>query len=157
MRTRARGTNLAKFDAAGNHLFSKSWGSPDDEHVKTVAIGASGAIHMAGPVQGSLDFGGGALAAAGGTDAFLVRLDADGNHLWSHRFGSVGHDIAHDLALGPSGHVFITGGFSETVEFGGGWAGGADVTEPGWRRRVHWGRRRRVGLRNADGHRRLPE
>jgi hypothetical protein len=80
--------------------------------------------------MGSADFGGGPLTSAGQDDAFAVKLDASGNHVWSKRFGDAGDQRGNGVAIDRTGQVVLTGSLSGAVDFGGGSltsAGGQDV------------------------------
>jgi hypothetical protein len=67
-----------------------------------------------------VDFGGGNLVSAGGTDIVVAKYSPTGTHLWSQRFGSTDSDRGNTVATDASGNVFMTGRFGETVDFGGG-------------------------------------
>ncbi|UCF06867.1 MAG: hypothetical protein JSV33_07555, partial [bacterium] len=57
-------------------------------------------------------------------------FDADGNHLWSKRFGDTSQQQGHSVACDGSGNVVVTGHFVGSVDFGGRAlmsAGGADI------------------------------
>ncbi|WP_437503079.1 hypothetical protein [Sorangium sp. So ce1099] len=107
---------VLKLDPAGHALWSRRFGSsPDWESGTQIALDASGNILVGGSYSGApfegpppVDFGGGPLPwgydfSSGAV--FLVKLDPDGNHLWSHGHttgsfaGPVGlRDIAADAA-----------------------------------------------------------
>lgn len=131
--TSAGGSDIfvAKFDAAGNHVWSKRFGGASDQYAERVAVDGSGNVFVTGYFFGTVDFGGGVLTNAGpfGWDAFLARFDAAGNHLWSKRFGDDAdtHQIATSVVADGSGNVIVTGEFSGTVDFGGG-----GLTNTGW-------------------------
>jgi hypothetical protein len=75
---------------------------------------------VTGYFRGSVDFGGGALASAGGDDIFLARYSgSSGGYMWAKRFGSYDSDRGCGVALDGSGNVLVTGSFSDTVNFGG--------------------------------------
>ncbi len=121
---------LAKYDASGKHLWSKSCGSTGYDAGRSLATDREGNIFLAGVIQGSVDLGGGPLTSAGENDIFLARYDANGNHSWSKRFGSTGDDYAFSIATDPSDTVFVTGRFEDRIDFGGGAltsAGGDDI------------------------------
>jgi hypothetical protein len=48
------------------------------------------------------------------------RLDGEGNHVWSRRFGDSQDQFAYGVAVGPSGSVGLTGEAGGAVDFGGG-------------------------------------
>lgn len=67
---------VAKLDASGSALWSKSFGDTSfAQSGKSVATDASGSIVVAGTFGGSADFGGGALVCKGTSNAFLVKLE----------------------------------------------------------------------------------
>ncbi len=112
------------------HLWSQSFGSTGSDHGEGVAIDASGNVLVTGSFTGTVDFGGGGLVGAGGTDIFLARYSATGVYQWSWRFGGTGSDAGTSVAVDASGNVFVTGSFTGTVDFGGGGlvsAGGTDI------------------------------
>ena len=96
------------------HDWSKAIGG------RSVKIDASGDVVLVGSLYGTVDFGGGPLTSAGSTDVFIAKFDADGNHLWSKRFGDENDQIGEGVAVDGSGNVVITGWFTGTVDFGGG-------------------------------------
>jgi hypothetical protein len=118
---------VAKFDAAGNHLWSKRWGDNSDQYGYGIATDSNGNVYVAGTVSGTVDFGGGPTTG-GAIDIFLLKLDAAGNHVWSKRFG---HPISNDLAFGVAvnaSRVAIVG-HTFSVDFGGGMLTATDGTD----------------------------
>ena len=85
---------------------------------------APGFVFVVGRFDGTVNFGGGPLASAGFSDAFVVRLDESLAHLSSKRFGSTGADAATAVVVGEvavnSSDLFVAGQFSGSVDFGGG-------------------------------------
>ncbi|MFZ1692866.1 MAG: HYR domain-containing protein, partial [Flavobacteriales bacterium] len=83
------------------------------EYVRDIAVEpATGNIYVAGAYQSSaatvVPFG---LPATvnGSVDAFLAKLDPNGNLLWSRNIGSNQDDAANGIAVAPSGNVVVTG------------------------------------------------
>ena len=111
---------LAKFDTDGNHLWSKRFGDAQGQESIGLAFDSSGNVLVTGNFRGTVDFGGGPLTAAGSDDIFLAKLDPNGNHLWSKRFGDAEDQEGTGLAVDTSGNVLVTGEFRGTVDFGGG-------------------------------------
>ena len=108
---------LAKFDSAGGHLWSRRFGDFDHQEAETIGVDTAGNVVIEGSLNGTVDFGGGPLTASGFGDIFLARFDADGNHLWSRRFG--GSRFGNGIAVDSSGSISITG-FGEGVDLGAG-------------------------------------
>ncbi|XXX76753.1 hypothetical protein WMF30_54800 [Sorangium sp. So ce134] len=69
---------VSKFDASGNHLWSKGFGTVDLDRGEGLAVDGAGNVVLAGFFLGgglgTLDFGGGRLVGQGGRDAFLAKL-----------------------------------------------------------------------------------
>jgi len=87
----------------------------------SIAIDQSANMLVTGIFVGTVDFGGGALTAAGTDDTFLVKYSSSGAHVWSKRFGS--SDIYH--SEGPSGvavdannNVALVGTVTMGTDFG---------------------------------------
>ncbi len=111
---------LAKYTSDGIHLWSRTFGGTGaDQPTGLVADGGANVV-LTGLFNGSVDFGGGTLVSAGSGDVVLAKYDTNGNHTWSHRFGSTGNDIGYDVAVDHLSRIVITGNFSNTVDFGGG-------------------------------------
>jgi hypothetical protein len=111
---------VAKFDASGQHLWSKRFGDTELQGAQSVAVDSAGNVLVTGHFWGAVDFGGGPLVSAGYIDIFLVKFDASGKHLWSKRFGDASQQIQCSVAVDSAGNVLMTGSFYSTVDFGGG-------------------------------------
>ena len=124
--TTTRGAFLVKLDANGAYEWHKNFGCGWSKEAHGVAVDSQDNIIVVGWMTGSCDFGGGDIDAAGWTDVFVAKYDSSGNHLWSKRFGDTGGEDAQAVAIDSSDNIFVTGGFSDTVDFGGG-----DLTSAG--------------------------
>ncbi len=111
---------LTKLDANGKHQWSKRFGDASIDYASAMMVDASDAIVQAGFFAGTLDYGGGILMSAGGNDVFVAKLDGDGGHLWSKRFGSAGDQRVEGAGIAGDGRVLIGGSFDGTIDFGGG-------------------------------------
>jgi hypothetical protein len=110
---------VAKFDPAGKALWSRGFGDADVQSGKGVAVDRSGNVILAGPFQGSIDFGKGALVASE-RDFYVAKLDRDGNTLWAKSFGGVGFQDAQALVVDLDDNIVISGVFDGQLSFGGG-------------------------------------
>jgi hypothetical protein len=74
---------VAKYSGVdGSHIWSKRFGSASDDVAFSVALDRTGNIVVAGSFQNSVDFGGGSLSSAGGTDVFVAGYSGSGGYLW---------------------------------------------------------------------------
>lgn len=125
---------ITKFDASGNFVWAKTIGSSDSEYPDTLVLDTSGNLLITGYFETDLDFDPGAgtqiLTSAGNLDAFVLKLDADGNYLWAKSFGSSSPDRGRGIAVDNSGNVVTIGYFNNTVDFDPG-AGTANLTSFG--------------------------
>lgn len=101
---------VAKYDRDGNKLWFREFGSAPgvfgDDITTSIAVDPLGGVYVAGYTSGSMD----GTANQGGRDLFVVKLDGDGNRLWSRQFGTEFHDFANSLAADPEGGVYVAGG-----------------------------------------------
>lgn len=111
---------VAKLDAAGDHIWSRRYGDAAQLEGVKGALDNAGNILLAGNFLEQVDLGGGALTSAGGEDLFLAKLDPEGDHLWSRRFGDADHQRGRGIALDGSADVVITGELHGSIDFGGG-------------------------------------
>jgi hypothetical protein len=79
---------VAKLASDGATVWSKRFGDAMDQAAVSVATDGGGNVIVAGFARGTVDFGGGPLAAGAAGEGFLVKLDPAGNHLWSKLLGS---------------------------------------------------------------------
>ena len=121
---------VAKLDSGGAFVWAKRFGDNQAQNGRGIAVDDAGNVVVTGSFAGKIDFGGGALTSAGGTDAFVAKFDPDGNHLWSKRFGDAQAQSGKAVAVDPAGNVVILGDAAGVIDFGGGaltTAGGNDV------------------------------
>jgi len=74
---------------------------------------------MAGSMGGAVNFGDGLLDYNGANDAFIVKLDGDGDWLWGDIYGTNQAD-GTDVAVTNTGEVLVSGLFNVSINFGGG-------------------------------------
>jgi len=55
----------------------------------------------------------GTVFSASDQDAFVAKMDINGNILWNYSFEGMTSDVSSGIELDPSGNVFVTGGFRE--------------------------------------------
>lgn len=117
--TGANGVGGAGGGAAVTALWSKRFGDGTMQDVTDVAVDAAENIFVVGAFLGTLDFGTGTpLVSAGDFDAYLAKLDANGNALWSLRFGGLGPDRIESVALTKAGDVVVGGSYGDAFNLG---------------------------------------
>lgn len=95
---------LTKIDSSGNILWSRQFGTPEEEDIQWCAIDRSGNIYITGSTAGNL--GG---KNAGKEDVFIVKYAPEGKMLWAKQFGTEGDEMARGIFCDDKGYIFITG------------------------------------------------
>ncbi|HSW00004.1 MAG TPA: choice-of-anchor D domain-containing protein, partial [Sedimentisphaerales bacterium] len=126
---------VAKFTA---DLLSPAWGrylgGAGADYGWAMAVGSGGRVYVSGETSSS-EWGGWEFGTSnhGGIDAFVVELTANsGSPVWGQFLGGTGSQKAYGIAVGPQGHLYVTGetGFSDWL------TGGLDLSYGGGDRDV---------------------
>ena len=93
-----------------------------------VAVDADRNVYIVGLAESDLVFGGHTLYQIGARDAFIVSFAADGTYRWAKRFGN-GTTLAgaYAVAVDAARNIYITGGQTGAIDFGGGPVGGSGM------------------------------
>jgi FlgD Ig-like domain len=110
---------VARFESDGDLMWSRRFGGINDQVLESIDVDATGSVVLCGYFDGTVDFGGGPLVSAGNNDIFLAKLDSDGDHVWSKRFGSGNDQEGAAVVIDGDGDVIAAGAFESTVNFGG--------------------------------------
>jgi len=94
-----------KYDAAGNEVWTRQFGTAERDFAKGIAVDASGGIWVVGQTFGALP----GQTSFGGWDAFVRRYDAAGNEGWTRQFGTGGAEWVVDIALDAAGNAILVG------------------------------------------------
>lgn len=92
------------FDADGNVLWTRQFGTTEIDSIEGAAVDADGNFLMAGYTTGNL-----AGQNAGSFDGFVIKVDANGNTLWAHQFGTMASDLVNDMTLDSAGNILLAG------------------------------------------------
>jgi FlgD Ig-like domain len=110
---------IARFSRAGQVKWAKRFGTTGGDGGTCVVADATGNIYLLADIDGQVNFGGGNIGGLGSDDIALVKFDGNGNHVWSHAYGSIDFDQGTMLRIDPSGNLIMCGMFSKTINFGG--------------------------------------
>ena len=117
--------------ASGDFVFAKSMSGTAIGSGEAIAIDTYGFIYTAGYFSGTVDFDPGAgvfnLVNAGSNDIYISKLSSNGSFVWAKQVEDAN---LTSIALDVSGNVYLTGSFSNTVDFDPG-AGAANLTSAG--------------------------
>jgi hypothetical protein len=118
---------VAKYDALGQHLWSKGFGDAGDQQPIAIAVDHDDGVLVAGSYAGTIDFGLGPLVDNGGdassASVFLAKFDPQGLPVWSRSFrgGSGSSESPEALGVLPSGGLALGGWyFGGSLDLGSG-------------------------------------
>jgi hypothetical protein len=113
---------LSKFDSSGTFLWTKTWGDGDEDYGQSVAADVSGNVYVTGCFFSDvidLDPGSGIddHTGNGKADIFLTKFDSSGAFQWGKTWGGTSSDESIGVAVDGPGCVYVTGTFSNAVDF----------------------------------------
>lgn len=116
---------VCKLDNNGNYMWAKQiGGSSFDAQGSDLSLDASGNIYTTGFFAGTVDFDPStssytltAAGPSGNNNAFVSKLDMNGNYVWAANLGGTGGDVGNGLTIDASGNIITTGNFSGTADF----------------------------------------
>jgi PKD repeat protein len=109
---------VAKMDSNGNWLWAKKAVGSNHEYARAIAVDNAGNVYISGNFQGTCSFGYFQVNSYGDNDAFIAKLDNDGNWLWARNAGGTQADEGSSLAVDNSGNVYLAGWFYNNITFG---------------------------------------
>jgi hypothetical protein len=110
---------VVKLGADGEPLWSTSFNGSDEDVSRAVAVDRTdGSIYVCGDARYDLTIGSEVTMGGVDTDVFVAKLDADGQVLWSRRWGDSTNQEPYGIAVDGERNVFVVGGFSGRMELG---------------------------------------
>lgn len=88
------------------------------QRARGIACDEDDNIYVCGHFLGDTTFGPGLLSSNGDTDAYIAKMNPDGEWLWAQKAGGTGSDDAWSIAVDNAGNVYLTGIFESTASFG---------------------------------------
>jgi hypothetical protein len=115
-------TFVSKLDAAGSLLWSKQIGGTSDDVCRAIAVDGTGKVYLTGGFQNTVDFDPAVattytLTSNGGSDIFILNLDASGNYIWAGQIGGSGYDDAFYISSDAAANISVTGTFKVAPDF----------------------------------------
>jgi len=128
---------ITKIDANGNYCWTKQIGGSGFDSGLSVTTDSSGNVYVTGffgsTVNFAADWGGSdAKTASGMWDAFITKIDANGNYCWTKRIGGSGFDQGESIITDSQDNVYLVGDFNSTTNFGADWGTSDSKTPAGY-------------------------
>ena len=112
---------ILKLDNSGNFIWSKSTGGTNSDLAYSIAADALGNLYATGIYTGTVDFDPNAgifdLISNGIYDAYIQKIDSDGNFIWVKSMGGPSTDEGYSIATDVLGNVYAAGRFKGTADF----------------------------------------
>jgi hypothetical protein len=114
---------IQKLDKDGNYIWAKTFGaSNSSESVGySITTDSNGNVYVAGNFDGTVDFDPGNgitnITSSGNNDIFILKVDSNGTFIWAKAIGGASHDGVKDILVDISGNIYVTGFYSDTVDF----------------------------------------
>lgn len=109
---------VAKLDSQGNWLWVIRAGGIGEDRVTRMKVDSAGNCLLTGSIRNSADFGQFAVTSVGGADAFVAKIDGNGNWLWVTTAGGIGNDVANDFYTDSQNITHLTGACQGVATFG---------------------------------------
>jgi gliding motility-associated-like protein len=113
---------IGKLDPSGNWLWVDNFDGIKDQRGSRdnrLEIDQFSNIYVVGGFQGTGTYGPFSITSNGEWDAFIFKMDKDGNWLWAEGFGSNKADRANGIAIDVCDDIYITGEYRNPMVFPG--------------------------------------
>lgn len=115
---------VVKLDNNGDFIWVKTLGGDTFDTCSGLTIDNFSNVYYTGSFTNTVDFdlgtGSHLITVSGAKDAYVVKLDKDGNWKWSNIYGSTGIDNGNSIGIDNDQNIYIAGEFSETIDFDAG-------------------------------------
>jgi hypothetical protein len=122
--TRLDAQNFEWMAQTGNTLY---------EDPRAVCVDTAGNVISVGYFQGVMDADPGAgvlnLTSNGAQDIFIQKLNPAGQLLWAKKIGGNDFDVAADVVANEMGEIYVTGTYTNTVDFDPGFSTHLETTD----------------------------
>jgi hypothetical protein len=113
---------VCKLDDNGNFIWAKKFDGIKDQRGSRdnrLAIDNFSNVYIVGGFENSGTYGPFTLTSNGEWDAFLFKMDKDGNFIWARNVGSDKSDRADGIAIDYCDNVYISGEYRNPMVFSG--------------------------------------
>jgi len=113
---------IVKYSASGNFIYANTFGGSGNDEVKDMLFDGY-QFYLVGNFEGTVNFGTGNKTSNGLRDVFINKYTIGGTSfptVWSQTFGGNGDDVGNAIVKSVvvlTDAIWITGGFSNTVDF----------------------------------------
>jgi hypothetical protein len=102
----------------GDVTWARRYGGDRNDRIVRLAVDGQGSILVGAEFEMKSELGGPTLESAGAYDLAIAKLDPNGAHVWSQRFGGTDNDNILALAVDPAGNIAIAGAYDKRMTIG---------------------------------------
>lgn len=95
---------VVKYNTEGKILWSKQFGTDSSDIARSIFINKNGDIYITGDTRGKLG-----KSTSGKNDCFIMKLDTDGNKIFTTQFGSDKDDSGYCITGGKGSEIVVCG------------------------------------------------
>jgi Beta-propeller repeat len=107
----------AKYSSSGSLQWVQSAGGTGADFGNGIAVDASGNVYVTGSYWGTATFGITTRTSAGSDDVFVAMYNSSGSLQWVQSAGGTSGDYGNGIRVAASGHVYVSGSYSDTATF----------------------------------------
>lgn len=111
---------IQKWNTKGELLWAKQVGGPGTDIPQCIAHDEQGNLYVSGQYQQTVDFDPGtglsSLTATGYYDAFLLKLNAEGEFVWAKPFLGSNLSLGNDILIDQDQNIVLVGEFKGTMD-----------------------------------------
>jgi hypothetical protein len=112
---------ISKFNSNGDYMWGHVIGGTGDDRGTDIAVTSEDNVYISGYFEYQVDFnpfiGIDKRITHGDTDIFTTKFASDGSYTGTITLGGTGYDQGSCIALADNDNLFISGRFSESVDF----------------------------------------
>lgn len=106
---------VVKYDAEGILLWAFNFGGSGDDKSTSLKANIKGDVFLIGSFSSeTLTLGSTTLVNAGGSDAFIARINQEGNIAWAKSAGSTADDFGNSITCDATDFIYLTGMFESS-------------------------------------------
>ncbi|MBK7855362.1 MAG: hypothetical protein IPJ79_11045 [Bacteroidetes bacterium] len=129
---------ILKLDSAGDFVWMKAISGYETQSIRQISFDNIGNLIVTINSESTADFDPGLgvynLTAIGGSDLFVLKLNAQGNFVWVKQMGGYSDESINFSITDQFNNIYLTGSFQDTIDFDSGVgvynlvsAGGRDI------------------------------
>lgn len=108
---------VSRFDGQGNPLFMKNFGGVGNDFATTLEVSNQNEIFVGGFFHQTIQMGSFSMTSNGESDAFLARLELNGNVLWANSYGGSENDQISEIEFQGMNRLWVSGESASQFDF----------------------------------------